>query len=293
MIVKLFRRGTGRGSGPVDYLLGETDSNGEPRPHTPEILFGDPDTIRDVIDSLDFRHKYTSGVLSFATEDRPSPAQQEQVIREFEDLAFAGLSRDRVLVLWVRHTGKDGRVELHFVIPKVDLVTGKQFNAFPPGWRKDFKDWKNMTNLRNGWADPEDPNRARVRFSGEKESPSRSREKERITGLLIPKIKAGEIANRAGVIEELKRQGYSIGRLSQEYLSIKRDGSPPLRLKGGIFAESFSLEQSEKVRTAERAERLGKAVRGSALARGRRERQTQARYETVRGTEIRKEVSNG
>ena len=293
MIVKLFRRGTGRGSGPVDYLLGETDSNGEPRPHTPEILFGDPDTIRDVIDSLDFRHKYTSGVLSFATEDRPSPAQQEQVIREFEDLAFAGLSRDRVLVLWVRHTGKDGRVELHFVIPKVDLVTGKQFNAFPPGWRKDFKDWKNMTNLRNGWADPEDPNRARVRSPGEKESPSRSREKERITGLLIPKIKTGEIANRAGVIEELKRQGYSIGRLSQEYLSIKKDGSPPLRLKGGIFAESFSLEQSEKVRTADRAERLGKAVRGSALARGRRERQTQARYETERGTEIREEVNNG
>ena len=64
-------------------------------------------------------------------------------------------------------------------------------------------------------------------------------------------------------------------------------------MKGGIFAESFSLEESEKVRTADRAERLGKAIRGSALARGRRERQTQARYETVRGTEIREEVNNG
>ncbi|BAM06088.1 relaxase family protein [Leptospirillum ferrooxidans] len=293
MIVKLFRRGTGRGSGPVDYLLGETDSNGEPRPHTPEILFGDPDTIRDVIDSLDFRHKYTSGVLSFATEERPSPSQQEQVIREFEDLAFAGLSRDRVLVLWVRHTGKDGRVELHFVIPKVDLVTGKQFNAFPPGWRKDFKDWKNMTNLRNGWADPEDPNRARVRSPGENESPSRSREKERLTDLLIVRIKEGRIHDRKGVVDALKEQGYEVGRLSADYLSVKKPGEKPLRLKGGIFAESFSLEESEKVRTADRAERLGKAIRGSALARGRRERQTQARYETVRGTEIREKVNNG
>ena len=293
MIIKLFRRGTGRGSGPVDYLLSETDSEGNPRPHSPEILYGKPEQIRRVIDSLGFRHKYTSGVLSFATEDRPTLVQQDQVIREFEDLAFAGISRDRVLALWVRHTNADGRVELHFVIPKVDLATGKQFNAFPPGWKKDFRDWKNLTNLRNGWADPENPNRARVRSPGEKESPSRSREKERITGLLIPKIKAGEIANRAGVIDELKRQGYSIGRLSQEYLSIKRDGSPPLRLKGGIFAESFSLEQSEKVRTADRAERLGKAVRGSALARGRRERQTQARYETERGPEISEEIING
>ena len=168
MIIKLFRRGTGRGSGPVDYLLSDKDSEGNPRPHAPEILFGDSDRTRRVIDSLDFRHKYTSGVLSFATEDRPTPTQQEQVIREFEDLAFAGLSRDRVLSFWVRHTNADGRVELHFVIPKVDLATGKQFNAFPPGWKKDFRDWKNMTNLRNGWADPEDPNRSRVRSPARK-----------------------------------------------------------------------------------------------------------------------------
>ena len=282
MIVKLFRRGTGRGSGPVDYLLGETDSNGEPRPHTPEILFGDPDTIRDVIDSLDFRHKYTSGVLSFASEDRPTPAQQEQVIREFEDLAFAGISRDRVLSFWVRHTNADGRIELHFVISKVDLATGKQFNAFPPGWKKDFRDWKNMTNLKNGWADPEDPNRARIRSPGEKEPRSRSREKDRLTDLLIPKIKSGEIRDRAEVIEELKRQGYTIRRLSSEYFSIKKDGSPPLRLKGGIFSESFPLETSEKARTADRAERLGKAVRGAALARGRRERRVQERFEQER-----------
>ena len=75
MIIKLFRRGTGRGSGPVDYLLSDKDSEGNPRPYAPEILFGDSDRTRRVIDSLDFRHKYTSGVLSFATEDRPTPAQ--------------------------------------------------------------------------------------------------------------------------------------------------------------------------------------------------------------------------
>ena len=293
MIIKLFRRGTGRGSGPVDYLLSDKDSEGNPRPYAPEILFGDSDRTRHVIDSLDFRHKYTSGVLSFATEDRPTPAQQEQVIREFEDLAFAGLSRDRVLVLWVRHTGKDGRVELHFVIPKVDLATGKQFNAFPPGWKKDFRDWKNMTNLKNGWADPEDPDRARVRSPGEKEGVSRRREKERLTAHLVSKIKAREISDRDGVIEELKRQGYEIGRLSSEYLSIRKEGNPPLRLKGGIFSESFSLEHSEKIRTVDRAERLGKSARGAALARGRRERMNLGRYKTERGPGNRREAING
>ena len=287
MIIKLFRRGTGRGSGPVDYLLSDKDSEGNPRPCAPEILFGDPDRIRRVIDCLDFRHKYTSGVLSFATEDRPTPAQQEQVIREFEDLAFAGIPRDRVLSFWVRHTNEDSRIELHFVIPKVDLATGKQFNAFPPGWKKDFREWKNMTNLKNGWADPEDPKRSRVRSPGEKEGVSRSREKERLTASLVSKIKTGEISDRAGVIEELKRQGYEIGRLSSEYLSIRKDSAPPLRLKGGIYSESFSLEHSEKVQTVDRAERLGKAVRGTALARGRRERLNRTRYKTKKEPENR------
>lgn len=278
MIIKLFQRGTGRGSGPVDYLLSETDSDGNPRPHSPEILDGDPEQIRRVIDSLHFRHKYTSGVLSFATEDRPTVSQQDQVIREFEDLAFAGLSRDRILALWVRHTGKDGRVELHFVIPKVDLATGQQFNAFPPGWRKDFRDWKNMTNLKNGWSDPEDPNRSRIRSPGERETATRSQEKDRLTDKLILKIKAGEIIDRARVIEELKRQGYTIRRVSSEYLSVQKDGTLPLRLKGGIFADSFSVELSEKVRSADRAERLGKAIRGTALAQGRRARWVRERF---------------
>ena len=293
MIIKLFRRGTGRGSGPVDYLLSDKDSEGNPRPHASEILYGDSERIRRVIDSLDYRHKYTSGVLSFATEDRPTLTQQEQVIREFEDLAFAGLSRDRVLSFWVRHTNTDGRVELHFVIPKVDLATGKQFNAFPPGWKKDFRDWKNLTNLKNGWADPENPDRARVRSPGEREGVSRQQEKERLTAHLVAKIKAREIYDRAGVIEELNRQGYELGRLSSDYLSIRKDGGPPLRLKGGIFSASFSLEHSEKIQTVDRAERLGKAIRGASLARGRRERVNRTRYENQSEQENRGKALHG
>ena len=292
MIIKLFRRGTGRGSGPVDYLLSETDAGGQPRANKPEVVSGDPDMTRSVIDSLDFRHKYTSGVLSFATEDRPTIAQQEQVIREFEELAFAGFSRDRVNVLWVRHTGKAGRVELHFVIAKVDLSTGKQFNAFPPGWQRDFKDWKNLSNLRNGWADPEDPKRGRIRSPGEKEKKSRIAEKDAITDRLIGKIRTGDIHDRNGVVEDLKNMGYEIGRIQKEYVSIRLSGGQALRLKGGIFSEVFSPEQSEKARKQDLVERLGQAARGAALARGRREKLVQLRFEKNRFSESR-EVTYG
>lgn len=52
---------------------------------------------------------------------------------DFEKLAFAGMQPDQYNILWVRHSHANHH-ELHFVIPRVELSTGKAFNAFPPGW---------------------------------------------------------------------------------------------------------------------------------------------------------------
>lgn len=58
MIVKFFRRGAGRGSGSVDYLLGKNrDREGA------TLDRGDPDMIQDLIDSSPYAKKYTSGVF--------------------------------------------------------------------------------------------------------------------------------------------------------------------------------------------------------------------------------------
>jgi len=60
MLLKFFNRGTGKGSSPVHYLTAEKDARGVRREPAPEVLRGDPKQIIQLIDSLDFKHKYRS-----------------------------------------------------------------------------------------------------------------------------------------------------------------------------------------------------------------------------------------
>ena len=46
-------------------------------------------------DSLQFEHKYTSGVIAWSSEDTPSDEQIRTVLDEFEKTAWAGLGPDR------------------------------------------------------------------------------------------------------------------------------------------------------------------------------------------------------
>lgn len=149
MLIKFFARGTGSGSGPVDYV-----THAEEREHSPpEVLRGDPDQTRELIDSSDHKWRYTSGVLSFATTDAPTRAQQGFVMDEFERTAFAGLERESYDILWVRHSHTDnGRIELHFVVPRVELVSGKALNIAPPGWEGLYAPLRDALNLENDWS---------------------------------------------------------------------------------------------------------------------------------------------
>lgn len=102
----------------------------------------------DLLHRLSRQWTYTHGVLSFALEDAPTEAQQQEAMDAFERLAFAGLDREQWDATWVRHshtghrTGSGieqesrtpgGRVELHMVPPRVDLGSGLALNIAPPG----------------------------------------------------------------------------------------------------------------------------------------------------------------
>ena len=89
MHVKFIARGTGSAKAAVDYLLGERDAAGKLRDGV-EVRRGDPDAVAAVADSLKFEHKYTSGVIAWAPEDRPTDAQIEAVLDKFEQTAREG-----------------------------------------------------------------------------------------------------------------------------------------------------------------------------------------------------------
>ncbi|MBX8803333.1 relaxase/mobilization nuclease domain-containing protein, partial [Ochrobactrum sp. MR28] len=172
MLIKFFARGQGSGSGPVEYC---TRADIEGREHCPPVVLrGDTDLTTDLIDSIDRDWRYTSGVISFAREDAPTEAQQEQVMDKFEQVAFAGLEPDQFNILWVRHQHTDSeRVELHFVTPRMELTTGKALNIAPPGWEKLYGNLVDVLNGENSWARPDDPERARMLQVGSQEATER------------------------------------------------------------------------------------------------------------------------
>ena len=108
MHVKFIARGTGSAKAAADYLLGERDAAGQPREGV-EVRRGDPDTVAAVADTLEFEHRYTSGVIAWSPDDRPTDAQIEAVLDKFEQTAWAGLSPDRYVWSAVEHRERGRR----------------------------------------------------------------------------------------------------------------------------------------------------------------------------------------
>jgi hypothetical protein len=257
MIISFFSTGTGGGAAPVDYLIAREvlaydenrnlirDYTGEHqtkiRDPLPEVLHGNPDQTRALIDASPNKWSYTAGVISFADSDDPSPAAQQEAIELFEALAFAGLDRDQYDCLWVRHS-HEGNVELHFCTPRLELSTGKALNIAPPGHESAFSSLRDLLNKTHGWADPLDPERAReVRATIE--APTRAQGRDALYGWILDQISVGTITDRASMIDALTDAGFEIPRTSKNYITAKDpDTGERWRLKGEIFHDDWQAE---------------------------------------------------
>lgn len=273
MYMKVFPHGQGAGEGPANYLVRE-DYPGRAA-HLPDVLRGDLEVTRALIDSLETKWRFTAGALSWHPDDTVTPEQEQRVMDDFEALAFAGLEADQRNILWVRHVHA-GHHELHFVIPRVELVSGKAFNPCPPGWQKHFDLFRDLHNHREGWARPDDParmrmftpahtdlHRARLLRWGKTPKPDdRAAAKEAIHEYMQAKVEQGQASNRAGVLMALQEGGLEINRAGKDYIIIKDpDSGEKLRLKGGMYAEHWDFSQFVG-RTSEGQSRTGAAGDG-------------------------------
>jgi hypothetical protein len=82
MIVGFSKYSSGGGSGPVNYLTQAENPDGTARTPTPEVVRGDPELVRRLIDSLSFERTYTSGVLSFAPGECITPEMEEYIMAQ-------------------------------------------------------------------------------------------------------------------------------------------------------------------------------------------------------------------
>jgi chorismate mutase len=251
MIIGFAPYGRG-GSGPaLDYLTGYL-VNGEARDPKPEVLRGDPKAVAEIIDSLPFQCRYSSGVLSFSAEDRVTPEMQEDIMNRFESAVFAGIPPDRRSIVWIKHSDK-GRHEMHFVVARVDLGTGKSLNIAPPtpASRHLLDTLRELINRRYGFSDPSDPECSRTvslpahvaKLAAQAKRHGRSEKvdiRQTIAERVQEQAEAGTIQSRADVVDFLKNQGFAVVRAGVNYLTVARpDTGERVRLKGNLFRENF------------------------------------------------------
>ena len=251
MMIK-FHKASRSGGAAADYLEDDKDHQGRTRENV-EVLRGDPFRVGQIADSLDFKHRLTAGVIAWAPADNPTTEQIEEVLDNFERLAWAGLEPDRYAWSAVRHDEPSGGVHIHIMAARVDLQTGKSLNIAPPGWQRDFDPLRDALNIKHGWARPDDPARtgdvhiesyekkikADVVKSGELPG---TLDIESLTEYLIDHINLGHINNRAEIKAALESlDGVTVTRAGKNYISVKLPGAEKAtRLRGAIYDEQFN-----------------------------------------------------
>ena len=261
MLIKFFPNGKGTGAGPVGYLVAERvlaydgnrdlihDADGQSatvtRDPLPEVLRGNPERTEALIDASRHQWTYRAGVISFADSDDPTEDQQAEVMDGFERLAFAGLDPEQYEVLWVRHR-HEGRVELHFCTPRLELTTGKSLNIAPPGYQDTYDSPRDVMNQRHGWADPMDVERTQeVRDTIE--APTRAQGRDELYAWIQDQIDMGLITDRGTMIDALTDAGFVLPRTGKAYITARApETGERWRLKGEIFHEDWQADPAER-----------------------------------------------
>ncbi|MGI4778333.1 MAG: hypothetical protein ACRYGA_09485 [Janthinobacterium lividum] len=229
------------------YCEAPLDAMGRARDEV-RVLRGSSRQFEQVAMGLSFREKYKSAVIAFAPDDDPSDEDIEAILDDFREVCFAGLDKTRFCFVAYLHRSPD-KVDLHVLLAKVDLLTGLQFNAAPPGWERDFDPLRDAWNWRMGWARPDDPRRARALQPGAASPGDAARiraglavepdTKKLLAEMLTARVRAGVVNNRADVVAALSEFG-EITRDPPDFVSVKLPGhAKAVRLRGTLFRADF------------------------------------------------------
>ncbi|WP_187852113.1 relaxase/mobilization nuclease domain-containing protein [Helicobacter pylori] len=238
MLVKFWgtNQGGGDGDGSVNYLLNERVKQG-----TAKVLKGDANLTKSLLLSLTQKHKACVGCLSFE-EPNINESLKYELIESFENALLTQEMQGRYNILWVEHTDK-GRLELNFVIPKIDLEKQKAFN--PYYHKVDLKridTWKDCINLKHNFTNPKDLEKQHNIQQHQTKNPQNKellKTYEKLDKLIQDNL--GKLFNsRADIINFLKANQCEVTRQGKDYISVKLPNEPKAkRLKGFYYHETF------------------------------------------------------
>ncbi len=255
MLVKFWgiKQGGGDGDGSVNYLLNERVKQG-----TAKVLKGDANLTKSLLLSLTQKHKACVGCLSFE-ESNIDESLKYELMESFENALLTQEMQGRYNILWVEHTDK-GRLELNFVIPKIDLERQKAFN--PYYHKVDLKridTWKDCINLKHNFTNPKDLEKQHNIQQHQTKNPKNKEllaTYEKLDKLIQDNL--GKLFNsRDDIINFLKDNQCEVTRQGKDYISVKLPNEPKAkRLKGFYYHETFRSiteirEQISEVRQRE------------------------------------------
>lgn len=240
MLVKFLPTYTGGGLGSINYLLNERKAAG-----TAKVVKGDENLTRAVIKGVTYKQKTCFGVLSFEEKhDFMNEEQKLKIINDFERSLLGDYMLDRVNVLWVEHSDKNGRLELNFLAPKIDLITGNSFNPYLAKFDQNRIDLiKRIINDEYNLSSPDDPVREQT-ISASKKNIGRYQNLEELDKKLHELVKEGYIKNRDHMIELLNQSGIEVTRSTKKSITVVLPNQKTKnRLKGGIYDANFTGAQ--------------------------------------------------
>lgn len=234
MYVKFLSNKKGGSNASIDYLLNDRVAEG-----TAKILKGDEQLTRAIISSIQKKQKVTVGVLSFEEKaDYLTTEQKQKIMRDFEKTLLPGMQQNQYNILWVEHSDK-GRLELNFVIPKVELQTQK---ALQPYYHKqDFSRvemFEDIQNIKYNLSSKKDPAKQQTLENDNKFH--LANDYKEVDKMLHELVSTGAITSRTDLIQTLKKANITITRQGKDYISVKLpDSKRAKKFKKGIYDEQF------------------------------------------------------
>ena len=236
MICQVFDNGTDASGSEVDYNM-----NQELHENSVTVWKGDPRFTKSLIKRNKNTWRYTSGVLSFSEPNLPRKAKHE-IMSLFEKTIVPGFNLNQYDILWNEHLTHN-RLELHWIIPRVELSSGKSMSVY--SHEKDFKKkdfFQSYINARYGLTSP-----VKLLYGLTQKPRKYNIEDDRdilassIHENVIQEIENGRVNNRNELIEYLKSRNLSIkGKNKGSITVIATNNLEPVMLKGPIYSYKFT-----------------------------------------------------
>ena len=172
-----------------------------------------------------------------------------QIMQNFEACLFPSLNSDSYQILWIQHQDKinentgQTRLELNFVIPNVELSTGKRLQPFYAPVDIDRVDlFKKITNTEYQLHNPDDPNNQQLLIN-KKNLPKEVNDfKEQLHQRIYQAVVDGKVTDRNELVQWLESNDVKVTRQTQKSISIENpyeDAKRPIRLNGEIYEQGF------------------------------------------------------